>query len=95
MNHSFYLLIELQKWYVSVTIIVKDFKFHSIALLDSGADMNCIQEGLISSKYFGKTKEKMTSATGLKPQIKYRLLNFEICNNEYCFKNIFILVKNF
>ena len=62
--------------------------------INSGADMNCIQEGLIPSKYFEKTKEKMTSATGFKLQINYKLLNAYIYNNEYCFKNIFTLVKN-
>ena len=27
-------------------------------------------------------------------QINYKLSNAYVCNNEYCFKNIFILVKN-
>ena len=86
--------IDFQKWYVSVNVIVKDVKFYSIAMLDSDADMNYIQEGLIPSKYFEKTKEKMTSATGSKLQINYKLSNAYICNNEYCFKSVFILVKN-
>lgn len=36
----------------------------------------------------------MTSSTGSKLQINYKLSNAYICNNEYCFKNIFIVVKN-
>ena len=35
----------------------------------------------------------MSSATRSKLQINYNLSNAYICNNEYCFKNVFILVK--
>jgi hypothetical protein len=38
------------KWYAKITVIVaKDYSFDAIALIDSGSDMNCIQEGLVSS----------------------------------------------
>jgi len=50
-----------------------NFKLQTIALLDRGTDLNCIKEGLIPFKYFEKTIEKMTSATGSKLQIKYNL----------------------
>ena len=40
--------------------IVKD----AIALVDSGADMNCIQEGLVPINYFQKTSQSLTSASG-------------------------------
>lgn len=56
--------------------------------------MNYIQKGLISSNNYEKPKERMTSATGSMLQINYKLSNAYICNNEYCFKNVFILVKN-
>ena len=37
-----------QKWYTEITLVVhKEFWLTVIALVDSGADMNCIQEGLI------------------------------------------------
>ena len=36
----------------------------------------------------------MTSATGSKLKINYKLSNVYICNNQYCFKNIFMFVKN-
>jgi hypothetical protein len=35
-------------------------------LIDTGADLNCIQEGLIPSKYFEKSMEKLSSASGNK-----------------------------
>ena len=42
----------------------QNFEFEVVALIDSGADLNCIQEGIIPSKYFQKTKERLTSASG-------------------------------
>ena len=37
-----------QKWYTEITLVVhKEFSLTVIALVDSSADMNCIQEGLI------------------------------------------------
>ena len=38
---------KLHKWHSKVRIVIgKDFEFEVIALLDSGADLNCIQEGI-------------------------------------------------
>ena len=57
--------INFQKWHSKVRIVIsKDFEFEVIALIDSGADLNYIQEGIIPSKYFKKTKERLTSASG-------------------------------
>ena len=51
--------INFQKWHSKVRIVIsKDFEFEVVALIDSGADLNCIQEGIIPSKYFRKTKER-------------------------------------
>ena len=42
----------LPKWFTKVKIVVSsDYYFTTIAMIDSGADINCIQEGLIPSKY--------------------------------------------
>ena len=38
------------RWYANIHIVVaQDYAFDVIALIDSGADLNCIQEGLIPS----------------------------------------------
>jgi hypothetical protein len=43
------------KWYTKVHIIVaKDYSFDALALMDTGSDLNCIQEGLVPSRYFEK-----------------------------------------
>ena len=42
-----------QKRYTEITLVVhEEFSLTVIVLVDSGADMNCIQEGLIPSKYY-------------------------------------------
>ena len=53
------------KWFTKVKIVVSlDYHFTVIAMIDSGKDMNCIQEGLIPSKYFEKSTERLASANG-------------------------------
>ena len=51
------------KWFTKVKIVVShDYHFVVIAMIVSGADMNCIQEGLIPSKYFEKSTERLVSS---------------------------------
>jgi hypothetical protein len=39
--------IIFQKWYVEVTLIINaEFQIITVALLNSGADINCIQKGI-------------------------------------------------
>ena len=63
--------IHLQKWHARVKIVInKELEIETIALIDSGADLNCIQKGLISTKYYKKTSERLSSANGSQIQIK-------------------------
>ena len=41
-------------------VINKEFSLIEIALIDSGANMNCIQERLIPLKYYEKLSERLT-----------------------------------
>ncbi|GAV87605.1 hypothetical protein CFOL_v3_31031, partial [Cephalotus follicularis] len=83
--------ITYQKWHVNITITIQDsFKLQTIALIDSGAQMNCIQEGLIPTKYFEKTKQKLSTANGE----NLRVTDVHICNEGICIKQSFILVKD-
>jgi hypothetical protein len=87
--------IILQKWYVEVTLIINaEFQITTIALLDSGTDMNCIQEGIILTKYYEKTTEKLHQASGTRLNIEYKIPNAHICNDGICFKTTIILVKD-
>ena len=63
-------------------------------LIDSRADMNCIQEGLIPLKYYEKPSERLTQANGEKLIINYKIPNVHICNDEICFETFFVLIKN-
>ena len=47
--------VTFQKWHTEITLeINKEFSLSEIALIDSGVDMNYIQEGLIPLKYYEK-----------------------------------------
>ena len=56
--------------------------------------MNYIQEGLIPSKYFEKSTERLVSANGSQMKIKYELNNAHVCHDNVCFKIPSVLVKN-
>ena len=65
-----------------------------IALIDSGVDMNCIQEELIPLKYYEKSSERLTQANGEKLIINYKIPSVHICNDGVCFETVFVLIKD-
>ena len=82
-------------WFTKAKIVVShDYHFIVIALIDFGTDMNCIQKGLIPSKYFEKSIERLVSANGSQMKIKYELNNAHVCHDNVCFKIFYVLVKN-
>ena len=87
-------LITTHKWHCAIALIIQYQKFNMIALIDSGADVNCIQEGLIPTKYYEKTIEGVTSANGSKINIQYKLSNAKICKSKICYTTSFVLIKN-
>ena len=58
--------------------------FNAITRIDSGADMNCIQEGLVPTQYFEKTTQTLTNASGINMKINYKLNKVQICNKTIC-----------
>ena len=71
-----------QKWYIEITLVDhKEFLLTVVALVDSGADMNCIQEGLIPSKYYESTTNILTQANGDRLKISNKLTKTYIYNN--------------
>ncbi|CAL9012791.1 unnamed protein product [Prunus brigantina] len=62
-----------RKWYSKVTIFVKNFEFTTVALFDSGADLNCIQEGLIPTKFYQKSRQSLSTASGKSLQLNYEI----------------------
>ena len=63
-------------------------------MIDYGVDMNCIHEGLIPSKYFERSTERLVSTNGSQIKIKYELNNAHVCHDNVCFKIPSVLVKN-
>ncbi|KAL4202081.1 hypothetical protein AMTRI_Chr02g219240 [Amborella trichopoda] len=83
-----------QKWYTLIKIIVQnEYTFQSLALIDSGDDLNCINERLVPIKYFDKTTQILNKADGSKLCIHYKLSNAAICNNGIRLELPFIMVK--
>ena len=83
------------KWFTKIKIVVShDYHFTVIAMIDSGANMNCIQERLIPSNILKKSTERLVSANGTQMKIKYELNNAHICHDKVYFKILFVLVKN-
>ena len=83
------------KWFSKVKIVVfYDYEFNVISMIYSRADMNCIQEGIISSKYYEKSTKKRFSANGTQMKIKYELNNAHVCHVNVCFKIPTVLVTN-
>ncbi len=88
-------IVTAHKWYVKCTILIDNtFSITDIAMIDSGADVSCIQEGLVPTKYFEKTTHMVKSASGHALDIKYKLPNTRICQNKVCIPHFFFLVKN-
>lgn len=63
-------------------------------MVDSSADMNCIQEGLIPTKYFQKTTQSLTSASGNSLYNRHKFPEVLICNQGLCLPTSFVLIKN-
>lgn len=63
------------KWYSKINLNIKDKKFELVGLIDSGEDLNCIQEGLIPTQYYEETKESLRGANGIRLHVSYKLSN--------------------
>ena len=86
--------ITFQKWYSIVTLVVEDISVNAIALIDSGDDLNCIKGGVIPTKYCERTNEGLSSDNGEPLHVSYKLNKGYIKNDDYCFKNTFLIVDN-
>ena len=64
-----------------------------IALVDSGTDKNCIQEGLIPLKYNKKLSERVIQANG-ENLIINKIPNVHICHNGIYFETALALIKD-
>jgi FtsZ-binding cell division protein ZapB len=86
--------LKIQNFYINIKIIIKEFVLEITTLFDTGADSNCILEGLIPTKYFEKTSEQLSTASGSKLKINYKLSTTIIENQNLKIDTPFLLVKN-
>ena len=56
--------------------------------------MNFIQEWLIPTQYYEKTRQELFATNKGTLDIEYKLQNFYICQDNYCFRTQFMLVQN-
>ena len=74
-------MVIFQRWEVSITIVVKNkFVIDIVSLIDLGAALNCLQECLVPTQLYEKTKQTLFGANGKKLAIKYKLPDAHICN---------------
>ena len=65
--------IKIQNFYINIKIIINNFVLDIMALFDTGANSNCILEGLVPTKFFEKTSKKLSITNGSKLKINYKL----------------------
>ena len=88
-------IVQKERWYTKITLKINpDYQSTFIALIDSGADLNCIQKGLISTVYFVKTSQRLSTTSNDPLKVQYKIPQGHICKNGICIKTSFLLVKN-
>ncbi|KAK3218429.1 hypothetical protein Dsin_012399 [Dipteronia sinensis] len=85
---------KIQKWHVEIDIrISQDYNLIVNALVDTGADLNCIREALVPTQYLEKTTESLFGANRQQLEIQYKLANAKVCNEGVCYTTDFVMVK--
>ena len=86
--------ITSRKYLIEITLeFSNEFKINTIALFDTGADLNCIKSGLIPVRFLETTKEKLAAANNSKLRIKHKTDAY-IVNDEFNIKTSFVEVED-
>lgn len=84
-----------QKCYCDVQCELKEsYKFKHRTLLDSGAIVNCIREGLIPSGYFEKPTHKVHRANGEYLRVQYKIPEIYVCIGKTSLMTLVLVVKD-
>ncbi|PKI41449.1 hypothetical protein CRG98_038165 [Punica granatum] len=74
--------ITAQRWLIKITLIInRDLKIDATPLFDMGADENYINEEIIPTRFYEKTTESLSSVSGTKLDIRYKLSQVEVEQN--------------
>ena len=84
-----------QKWHIKVKLFIKpDFCKEFLAFVESGADINCVHEGLIPTVYFEKTYQGAMSANSTPVTIDFKISNVHICIKMFVTRLFFYLSRD-
>ena len=86
--------ISSKKYIVKLSLVFSDdFKIDTIALFDTGADLNCIKEGVVPKKFLQATNEKLSAANSSKLDIAGKT-QASVLNNGISVTSFFIVTKD-
>ena len=86
--------ITTRKYLIKIILIFsKDFEIDTIALFDTGADLNCIKEDIVPKKFHEKTKERLSAANNSNLKIKSKV-DASVHNNGFEFRTSFLLTND-
>ena len=79
-------IVQKQRWYTKITLKINpDYQASFVALIHEGADLNCIQEGLIPTVYFVKTSQRLSTASNDPLKVQYKIPQGHICKKKYLY----------
>jgi len=73
--------------------MVEDFYFRGVTLIDSGAELNCIKEGIIPIEYCVPSSKNLCGSDGSSLDVSYKLKK-HFFEKKFC-KRFFLLKKKF
>ncbi|XP_020251621.1 uncharacterized protein LOC109828996 [Asparagus officinalis] len=84
-----------KKWRCNIMLnIMNEYFVQHTALIDTGADVNCIREDLVPLRFYEKTSHLVSAANGQALKARYKLSNVYICNGGQKIKTSFVLFKD-
>lgn len=77
--------------YIHISLHIEiSIHLETVALVDSGANQNCIREGIIPTQFYEKTSEQLHGANGSNLNVRYKLSNAKIYNDNYCLEIVLL-----
>jgi aspartate carbamoyltransferase regulatory subunit len=86
--------ISSKKYLIRITLVFsEDFKLDTIALFDTGADLNCIKEDVVPKRFLQNTPEKLSATNNSKLHIAGKT-QASVFNKGIPLKTFFVVTKD-
>jgi hypothetical protein len=86
--------ISSKKYLIKITLVFSvDFKLDTIALFNTGANLNCIKEGAVPKRFLQDTSKKLSAANNSKLHIAGKT-QASVFNNNISLKTFFVVTKD-